>query len=105
MPDVLVPVFLGVFAVFFVGVLAFIVASIVRSRRALQEAGLDPLAAQAQLAGRVANSSLLAPPTGVEGRLRELDDLRARRVITAEEYERARATALGIEPSGQEQHG
>ena len=67
-----------VFGVFFVGVVAFIVVTAVRSRRVLRDAGLDPAAAHAQLAVRLA----------------ELDDLHRRGVITAVEHATARTTAL-----------
>lgn len=87
-------VFLGVFVVLFVLVVAFMVTSATRGRRVLKQAGLDPLAAEAQLAARAAGSQLLAPQRSLEERLRELDDLRSRGVITDAEHATARATAL-----------
>ncbi|WP_104523601.1 SHOCT domain-containing protein [Blastococcus atacamensis] len=85
---------LGVFAVFFLGVVAFIVTSAVRSRRVLRAAGLDPVAAHAQLTARIAQGPLASPIQGLEQRLAELDELRRRGLITAEEHTAARAAAL-----------
>ncbi len=86
-----------------------------RRRRALLDAGLDPrLAPQEQLAARLAQQqrqqqrggprppSELSPGVGgaaapqrtLEERLRELDDLLRREVITAEEHAKARAEVL-----------
>jgi hypothetical protein len=78
----------------FVLIVVFIVISSVKNWRALKQAGVDPLAAQGQLAGQLANSDLLAGRQSTEDRLRELDDLRARGVINDEEHRAARAAAL-----------
>ena len=82
------------FVVMFVAVVLVIAVSAGRSRRALKDAGLDPLAAEAQLAAQAAHSRLLAPQRSLEERLRELDDLAARGVITAEEKAATRARLL-----------
>jgi hypothetical protein len=84
----------GLFAVFFVLVLTLGITTTIRSRRVLEDAGLDPLAAGAQLAARLANSRLVAPARSTEDRLRELTGLRDRGVITTEEYAAARAEIL-----------
>ncbi len=91
---ILIAVFFGLFAVMFVGVVIFIAVSAARSKRALEASGLDPLAADAQLAARAADSQLLAPRRPLEERLRELDDLRSRGVISEDEHATARARAL-----------
>jgi uncharacterized membrane protein len=91
---ILLAVFFLLFGVLFVGIVVFMVVAATRSKRALEAGGLDPLAAEAQLAARAANSALLAPPRSLEARLAELDDLRARGVISAEELATARAKAL-----------
>ena len=91
---VLIVVFFVLFVFLFVGVVFFMVMTAARSKRALEEGGLDPLAAEAQLAARAANSQLLAPRRSLEDRLRELDDLRSRGVISDEEHASARAKAL-----------
>ena len=93
-----IPVFMQVFMVGFVVVfflsLAFIVFIWIRNWRALKSAGLDPLAAQSQIVGQLANSDLLAGKQSTEDRLRELDDLHARGVISDEEHRTGRAAAL-----------
>ncbi|NEK85737.1 SHOCT domain-containing protein [Blastococcus saxobsidens] len=85
---------MGVFGVVFLGVVAVIVTTAVRSRRVLRDAGLDPVAAPAQLAARLAQGPLGRPATTLETRLAELDDLRRRGLITPEEHASARRTAL-----------
>src|SRR4051812_43474725 len=97
-PDLELPPFMlvafALFAVFFVGVLAFVVTGIVRSRRVLRDSGLDPLAAQAQITAPPAQGPLSTPARRVEQRLAELDDLRGRGLITAEEHAEGRRAAL-----------
>jgi hypothetical protein len=56
--------------------------------------GHDPLTMQTELAARAMDSSLLAPQKSLEARLAELDELRARGVISAEEHAKARADTL-----------
>lgn len=90
-------IFSGIVALFlllFVCAVVFIVVSAVRSRRVLREAGLDPLTAQAQIAARFANGPLAAPNKTLEQRLSELEDLRARGVISEIEYATSRAAVL-----------
>jgi hypothetical protein len=97
--DLEMPLFMkiafAVFAVFFVTVLVFAVTGIARSRKVLRQNGLDPLAAQAQIAVRLAQGPLGTRAPGLEQRLAELDDLHRRGVITTAEHEAARRTALG----------
>ena len=92
--EVLIIAFFVLFAVMFVSIVIVMVLAAGRSKRALRAGGLDPLAAEAQLAARAANSDLLAPRRSLEERLRELDDLRSRGVISDEEHATARAKAL-----------
>ena len=87
--------FVIVFLIVFVLVVAFIIVSALRNRAALKAGGLDPLAAQSQLAVQLSNSALLAPEGTLEQRLVELDDLRERGVISEQEHREARARALG----------
>ena len=91
---ILVAVFFALFAVMFVSIVIFMVVAATRNKRALEAGGLDPLAAESQLAARAANSQLLAPRRSLEERLRELDDLRSRGVISDDEHAAARAKAL-----------
>jgi type II secretory pathway pseudopilin PulG len=80
--------------VMFVAVVLVIAVSASRSRRVLKDAGLDPMAAEAQLAAQASQSGLLAPSRTLEERLRELDDLHDRGVISDEERATTRARLL-----------
>ena len=82
------------FLILFVVVVGFIIFTWVKNWRAFKQAGLDPIAAQSEIAGRLMNSELLAPEQTLEQRLGELDDLHARGVISDEEHRAARAKAL-----------
>jgi hypothetical protein len=97
-PDLEMPPFMkiafAVFAVFFVVVLLFVATGIVRSRKVLRDSGLDPMAAQAQLAARIAQGPLGTPAQSLEQRLAELDDLHRRGLLTAEEHAEGRRAAL-----------
>src|ERR1700712_1009498 len=84
---------LGVFALFFVAVVALIVTTAVRSRKVLRDSGLDPLAAGAQIAARLARGPLATPAQSLEQRLSEVDDLHRRGMITAAEHDAVRAAA------------
>jgi hypothetical protein len=93
-----VPLFITVafvlFGLFFLLVLTVIVRSIVRSRKVLRYAGIDPMAAQAELAVRLAQGQLGIPARSLEQRLAELDDLHRRGVISAAEHSAARSAAV-----------
>lgn len=87
------------FGVLFVGVLAFIATSAIRSRRVLREGGLAPMAPHADLASRMARSKMLDRPKPSEQRtlkqrLAELDELHRQGVISDEEHVAARQSAL-----------
>jgi hypothetical protein len=84
----------AVFAVFFVLVLVLVVTTFVRSRKVLRDSGIDPLAAHAHVAARLAAGPLGTPARSLEQRLAELDDLRHRGLITAEEHEAGRRAAI-----------
>jgi hypothetical protein len=92
--EVLIVVIFVIFVFMFIGIVLFMALTAARSKRALEAGGLDPLAAEAQIAARAANSQLLAPRRSLEDRLTELDDLRTRGVNSEEEYATARAKAL-----------
>jgi hypothetical protein len=83
-----------VFFILFLCVTGFIVFVWVKSYQALERQGVDPLGVPAQIAGRLATSKLLAPEMSVEARLQELDDLRARELISYDEYRAARDRVL-----------
>ena len=80
--------------VFILTVAAFVVTGLVRSRRVLRDSGLDPLAAPAQVAARLARGPLATPAKSLEQRLAELDDLHRRGLISTGEHEAARRAAL-----------
>jgi competence protein ComGC len=85
----------GVAVAFIVVVLVVMVTSMVRSRKVLQDNGLDPLTAQAQIVAGLARGPLTTPVRNLEQRLAELDDLHRRGVITTTEHQEARRHALG----------
>ena len=86
---------MGVFVLLFVGVVVVIVVAVTRNARAARQAGLDPLTAQTQLAGRLYASEALAPARPPEQRLAELEGLRSRGLVTPEEYQQARQRIIG----------
>ena len=86
--------FFILFGILFVGILAFIIIAIVRNAQKARQAGYDPLTMQTELTTKAMSSELLQPAKTVEQRLAELDDLRARGVITDEERDAARAEIL-----------
>lgn len=96
-PAAAAPVFLVIFALvalFILGTFVFIIVVAVRNARKARAAGHDPLTMQMDIANRAMDSELLRPARTTENRLRELDDLKSRGIITAEEYATARAEAL-----------
>lgn len=96
-PDILTRVFPWLFGAVVLLVLCgavLVVVGIVRSRRVLREAGINPSTAQAQFAVRMMNSRSLAPNPTVEQRLTELARLRDGGVITGGEYDARRAEII-----------
>ncbi len=85
----------GLAAAFILVVAVVIVVGLTRSRKVLRDSGLDPLAAPAQVAARLAQGPLAAPVRSLEQRLTELDDLHRRGVISDAEHEAGRRAALG----------
>ena len=73
---------------------AFTIYSIVRNASKVARAGHDPLTLQTDLAVKALDSSLLAEKASIEDRLRETDDLFARKVITEVEHTAARTAIL-----------
>lgn len=87
--------FIVVFVVVFVAGVAFAVVSWRRNWRAARQAGLDPLAAQTQVAGRLYNSGALVEARTPKERLAELEDLRAKGLVGQDEYQQIRSRILG----------
>ncbi len=79
---------------FILVVVVFVVVTLVRSRKVLRDSGLDPLAAQAQIAVRLAQGPMGTPARSLEARLDEVEDLRRRGLITEAEHDAARRAAL-----------
>lgn len=77
-------------------VVVMIVMTVARYRAA-KGAGLDPMAADIQLASRLNNSALLAPSSSqtVAERLSALEDLRRTGAISESEYDAQRRRILG----------
>jgi hypothetical protein len=88
----------GFVALIILAVVVVIVRSAIRSRQVLRDSGLDPLAAHAQIAARMARGPLATAVKGLEQRLTELDDLHRRGVITDAEHAAARRAALSERP-------
>jgi len=92
--------FAGLVTVLVIGGIVFSIVVGVRKYRILRDAGADPFTVDAAVAAKVLKSDMLAPGTpqpaerSVEERLRELDDLRGRGVITDDEHREARAAVL-----------
>jgi hypothetical protein len=84
----------GLFGLFFVGVVTFIIVAIVKNVQKAKELGKDPFTMETELTARAIDSQILAPEQSLEQRLAELDGLRDRGVITAEEHAKARAEAI-----------
>lgn len=89
-----VPVIMVIFAILFVLFLGFIIFVMIRNYKASKNAGRDFFTLETDLATRALNSQILAPQKSLEQKLRELDDLYARKVITHEEFTAARSKAL-----------
>jgi hypothetical protein len=87
--------FFAIVGVLFVGAIVFGVVAVTRNWRAARDAGLDPLAAETQIAGRLYNSSLLADGRSPQERLSELEGLRANGLVDQAEYEQIRSRILG----------
>ena len=74
-------------------IVVFGVVAFVRNRRVLRQAGIDPTTAGSQLAVRLIRGQPSARPPA-SSRLAELDDLRNRGLLTAEEYAARRAEII-----------
>jgi hypothetical protein len=90
----IVPIIIAVGAVIVLLGFVAVIVLIVRNARKVNRAGYDPTTLQADLAMRVLGSDILTPAQGLEARLGELDALRAKGVISAEEHAAARAEVL-----------
>jgi len=93
--------FVGLFFLLFVGVAIFSAVVGIRKYRILRDAGTDPFTVDAAVAAKVLTSDVLrgsderaTAERSIEERLAELDGLRARGVITADEHREARAAVL-----------
>ena len=90
-----VPILMAVPIVLFLGFIVGLTRHTRRNLKVMRDAGIDdPMTAGGQIAARLAQGRLLEG-TSTEDRLRELDDLLARGVISADEHADARRRALG----------
>ncbi len=90
-----VPVLMAVPIVLFLVFLVGLTRHARRNLKVMRDAGVDdPMTAGGQIAARVAQGRLLEGAS-TEDRIRELDDLLARGVISADEHANARRRALG----------
>jgi len=91
----IIPVLIiGFFFLIFFGVVGLIIFIVVKNVQKAKELGHDPFTMETELTARAIDSQLLAPENKLENRLQELDDLRARGVITVEEHAKARGEAI-----------
>jgi hypothetical protein len=107
MPDAMMAAIV-VFGILFVGAIITMVAVSVHRYRKAQSQGIDLLTVDQDLAARLMQSEMLRPADGaapaaaaaaaasrsIEERLRELDDLHERGLISADERAEARAKIL-----------
>ncbi len=90
-----VPILMAVPIVLFLVFIVGLTRHTRRNLKVMRDAGIDdPMTAGGQIAARLAQGRLLEG-TSTEDRLRELDDLLARGVISADEHADARRRALG----------
>ena len=90
-----VPALMAVPIVLFLVFLVGLTRHARRNLKVMRDAGVDdPMTAGGQIAARVAQGRLLEGAS-TEDRIRELDDLLARGVISADEHANARRRALG----------
>lgn len=82
-----VPIFIGL-------VFLFAIYSAIRNWRVMKSRGVNPLTAQAEIAARMATGKLVEGPS-MEDKLKELDDLHARGLITDTELADGRKRVLG----------
>lgn len=95
--------FMTVFWIFFVLIVVGGVATTIYRFSMARKSGVDPIAGDIQLMGKVVNSAALAPQAPIRPapeksatqRLAEADALLAAGTITAAEHEAARAHILG----------
>jgi len=90
----IVPIIIAIGAVIVLLGFVAVIVLIVRNARKVSRAGFGPSTLQADLAMRVLGSDMLTPAQGLEARLSELDALRAKGLISAEEHAAARAQVL-----------
>ncbi|MCW2750074.1 MAG: hypothetical protein JWR83_1184 [Aeromicrobium sp.] len=87
-------------SIFVVFIIVFVLAAVAsvfiaaRNWNAAKKAGYDPLTIQTDLATKAMSSGMMAPQKSLEDRLKEVDDLLARGVISAAEHATARAEIL-----------
>ena len=89
------------FSVFFTAIIVFIGLVFVfvlyagaKNWRAMRAKGIDPITAQAEITARMATGKLIEGPS-IEDKLRELDDLHSRGLISDDEHRTGRSRVLG----------
>lgn len=98
--EILLWVLLGVLVAVALTVVVLTVISSVRRYRAMRAAGLDPYTADIQVLAKLAKGQQVTaapqPHVSTEERLEEAERLRARGLISDQEYAAMRRAALGI---------
>jgi len=89
------PFLFGAVVVLIVSIWIYGAVKVVRNRRVLREAGIDPGTVGSQLAVRYLSGQGRPVGRSASDRLAELTDLRDRGLITATEYDARRAQIIG----------
>lgn len=87
-------VFFTVICVFIGLVFVFVIYAGVKNWKAMRAKGINPITAQAEITARLATGKIMEGPS-IEDKLREIDDLHARGVISDAEHQEGRKRVLG----------
>ncbi|UYQ78391.1 SHOCT domain-containing protein [Glutamicibacter sp. JL.03c] len=88
------PILIGLVAVFLVSIVISIVFAQARNSRNIKSAGMDPITFETDLKTKLAQSNLLAAKQSLEAKLEELTSLRSRGILSNDEYVQARQDLL-----------
>ena len=81
-------------SVFIALVFLFVIYAGVKNWRAMKAKGINPITAQAEITARMATGKLFEGPS-IEDKLREIDDLHSRGLISDDEHREGRKRVLG----------
>ena len=87
-------VFFTAICIFIGLVFVFVIYAGAKNWRAMRAKGINPITAQAEITARMATGKIIEGPS-LEEKLREIDDLHARGLISDDEHREGRKRALG----------